>query len=139
MRGNSRASDTREAEIFVKGSTYPLSREGYEVIHEENIMRSFVEVIQSTGGCKGPFAISGDSGSGIYAVTDDSRNGDRLINTRNCCSEKIHSNERNSKYMQNYILRPLTPSVLTTRGSSSTARPTYQISDRWPRHRLVPI
>jgi len=44
------------------------------VVHEENIVRSFVEVIQSTGGSKGPFAVSGDSGSGIYAVTEDSRN-----------------------------------------------------------------
>ena len=64
--------NTRKAEIFVKGSTYPV--EHREEVHEENIVRSFVEVIQSSGGSKGPFAKSGDSGSGIYAVTEDSQN-----------------------------------------------------------------
>jgi len=66
--------NTRKVEIFIKGSTYPVSREGRGVVHEENIMRSFMEVIQSSGGSKRPFAKSGDSGSGIYAVAEDSRN-----------------------------------------------------------------
>ncbi|KAF8458286.1 hypothetical protein BGX38DRAFT_556030 [Terfezia claveryi] len=66
--------NTRKLEIFVKVCTYPVSKEGCGLVHEENNMRSFVEVIQSTGGSKGPFAKSGDSGSGVYAVTEDSRN-----------------------------------------------------------------
>ena len=54
--------NTWEVEIFVKGSTYPVGREDGGVVHEENIVRSFVEVIQSSSESKEPFARLGDVG-----------------------------------------------------------------------------
>ena len=54
--------NTRKVEIFIKGSTYPVSREGRAVVHEENILKSLVEVIQSSSESRRPFAKSGDSG-----------------------------------------------------------------------------